>query len=217
MHLFFLRNMNEIEHSLGYRFKNISLLEQALTHSSISKDCNYEKLEFLGDSIISYFCTSWLIHNYPDDNESQLSIKKSQIVSKKQLSTISKSLELYKLMKINIKTSISERIHCDIFESTIGAVYIDSDIIKVCDILKEIFKREVVNLKKNYDYKGLLISLYNKREISNYNLSTTIYESDIIFISKFGYKGFIFYGFGNTKKNAEQRCSKITYQYIRSL
>ena len=64
--------MNEIEQSLQYNFNNKHLLTEALTHSSISKDKNYEKLEFLGDSIINYFTTTYLLKKYPKDKESIL-------------------------------------------------------------------------------------------------------------------------------------------------
>ena len=209
--------MNKLEHSLGYSFKNKSLAKQALTHSSISKKDNYEKLEFLGDSIINYFTTIWLLKNYPEDNEAKLSIKKTQIVNKKSLCSISKSLKLYKSMRININSSISERIHCDIFESIIGAIYVDSDIKIVSKVLDALFKKEITNLKENYDYKGLLISIYKKREIADYNMITERDENNIFFISRFKFDNTTFYGFGNNKKNAEQRCSRFAYKHIKNL
>ena len=208
--------MNEIEQALEYIFENKNLLIKALTHSSISKDNNYEQLEFLGDSIINYFTTVWLIKKYPKDTESNLSIKRAQIVNKKKLSSLSKSLRLYKFLKIEKKITISERIHCDIFESTIGAIYIDSNINKVTGILNSIFTKEIKldNLTEHYDYKGLLISLYSKNKINNFNIFTHFDKELDFFISQLTFNNLIFYGFANNKKNAEKRSSEFAYKQI---
>ena len=53
--------MNDIESLLGYNFKDKKNYIEALTHSSVSQTKNYEKLEFIGDSIINYFVTIWLL------------------------------------------------------------------------------------------------------------------------------------------------------------
>ena len=152
--------MNKIEDKLNYTFNNRTLLSRALTHSSISIHDNYETLEFLGDSIINYFTTTYLLNKYPNDNQAVLSIKRSQIVNKKNLSHLSKCIGLYKYLNINEKIKISERLHCDIFEAVIGALYIDSDINTTSKILNKLFNKNI-NLshlkKKKYPKKVSII------------------------------------------------------------
>ena len=70
-------NLNEFEEKIGYKFKNITLLETALTHSSyanekqLSRDCN-ERLEFLGDSVLGMNTALYLFKKYPDAEKSQI-------------------------------------------------------------------------------------------------------------------------------------------------
>ena len=206
--------MNPLEKKIGYSFNNKKIALQALTHSSISSNNNYEKLEFLGDSIIYYYTTIWLIRKFPNKNEAELSIKRSQIINKKKLSKISKSLNLYKHLNIDKNIKISDRINCDIFESIIGGIYIDSDIEVVSNILNNIFNKEIINLKKYYDFKGLIISLYNKNKISNYQMTSVFNKNLNFFICQLRFNNFIFYGFGRNKKSAEQQCSKYAYNTI---
>ncbi len=210
--------MNEIEQSLQYNFNNKHLLTEALTHSSISKDKNYEKLEFLGDSIINYFTTTYLLKKYPKDKESTLSIKRAQIVNQKKLCLLSKSLKLYNFIKIGKKITISERIHCDIFESLIGAIYTDSDINQVTEVLDFIFKKKIKldNLTEHYDYKGLLISLYKKNKVTNFNIATHLNKEFNLFICQLTFNNLVFYGFAKNKKISEKKCSEFCYKQIES-
>ena len=216
MLLLYLKNMNKIEGKLNYTFDNKSLLSKALTHSSISSSDNYETLEFLGDSIINYFTTTYLLNKYPKDNQADLSIKRSQIVNKKKMSYLSKSIGLYKYLKINTKIDISERLHCDIFEALIGALYIDSDINTTSKILNNLFNKyiKLTHLKKHYDYKGLIISIKKKNKINCLNLKTHFNNKLNLFISQLNYNEMFFYGFSHNKKNAEKRCSEITFKNI---
>ena len=208
--------MNDIEDKLNYIFNNKTLLSKALTHSSISAHDNYETLEFLGDSIINYFTTTYLLNKYPKDNQADLSIKRSQIVNKKKLSNLSKCIGLYKYLNINKKIEISERLHCDIFEAVIGALYIDSDINTASKILNKLFDKNIKlsHLKKYYDYKGLIISFKKKNKIKSLNFKTHFNNKWNLFISQLNYDEIFFYGFSNNKKNAEKRCSEIAFKNI---
>ena len=80
--------MSNLEERLGYRFENIKLLETALTHSSYSNEmrtkkciveCN-ERLEFLGDSVLSLLSSEYLYRRYPALSEGELSRMRSTIV-----------------------------------------------------------------------------------------------------------------------------------------
>ena len=118
--------MSKLEKIINYKFSNIQLLKKALTHSSIDNINSYERLEFLGDSIINNIISDYLFRKFPSDSESDLSKKRMQLVNKKYISKISKSLNLYKYLRIEKNIAISNRILCDIYESIIGAIYSDS-------------------------------------------------------------------------------------------
>ena len=95
--------MNEVEKFIGYKFKNKKLLSQSLTHKSVDPQTNYEKFEFIGDSIINFYITDWLFKKFNNEKENNLSIRRSQLVSKRNLSQISKKLNLHKSIKIDRK------------------------------------------------------------------------------------------------------------------
>ena len=80
---------------LSYSFKNKDFLKLALTHSSSNIDSNnYERLEFLGDSIISFVVSKWLFLKYPNEDQGDLSKKKSLLVSRDNLSLVGEKLQL---------------------------------------------------------------------------------------------------------------------------
>ena len=207
--------MSNIESNIQYRFNNNKLLKQALTHRSICSENNYEKLEFLGDSIINFYVTNWLFSNYKNANESELSIRRAQLINKKKLAYISKELKLYKGLIIEKNIILSERIHCDIFESLIGAIYMDSNYNTVHDILNNLsyfFK----NSNKNYDFKGKIISLYNQKKIKSLKIITEKYKKTNFFLTIITINDYHFYGFGKTKKHTEKKTSKLVYDFIES-
>jgi ribonuclease-3 len=124
---------NKIQASLGYRFKNIKLLEEALTHDSNRVNDRtmptYQRLEFLGDSVLNLIVSDYLFRTYPDFAEGQLSDKR------KELTQAVKQVQIAE--KLNIKEHIlfGQSVNRDQFskhhsfvESLIGAVYIDGEL-----------------------------------------------------------------------------------------
>ena len=69
---------------IGYQFKQIDMLDMALTHKSLN-GCNYERLEFLGDSILNFVVSKYLIEFFPKINEGELTIRRSNLINKKSL------------------------------------------------------------------------------------------------------------------------------------
>ena len=78
---------DEFEKKINYKFKNKELINLALTHSSFSnkKNLNYERLEFLGDRVLSLVISEHLFIKYPNENEGALSKRLSNLVSKQTL------------------------------------------------------------------------------------------------------------------------------------
>ena len=127
-----------IEKTIKYNFVNKTLLSQAFTHKSES-EINYERLELLGDSIIRLVITHYLYTQYEKASEGILSREIQRIISKDVLAEISLKLGLIHFVKAknirlrdnNLKSSIST----DLFESMIGAIYIDSNYVTTKKII----------------------------------------------------------------------------------
>ena len=211
----FFSKMNKIERILNHSFQNKNILKEALTHSSINNKINYERLEFLGDSIISFFISEYLYENYKSDNEEFLSKKRAQLINKKYISKISKSLNFYKYTSLNENIIISDRIHCDIYESLIGALYIDSqDINKIKDFIYNTLIDTDMEFQDIIDYKGEIINYYNKSIIKSLNINTERILNTKKFICSINFRNTYFYGFAGNKLDAEQRASFLAVNYI---
>ncbi len=131
------------------KFKNPSLLDQALTHrsyvnehSKIAED--NERLEFLGDAVLGFLIGDFLYKNYPDMSEAQLTRMRSALVEEKQLATLARELKLGSKMRLGqgaIKDGARDNpsLLCDTFEAIVGAYYLDSNITSVRAYIKRLF------------------------------------------------------------------------------
>jgi len=116
--------------ALDYQFNDQSLLTLALTHRSRGSK-NYERLEFLGDSILGFVVADWLYKNYPQLAEGKLSRMRSSLVRKETLAKVARKLELSSHLILGegeLKSGGFNRdsILSDTVESIIGALYLDS-------------------------------------------------------------------------------------------
>ena len=127
---------SEIEKILDYKFKDVKLLNEALTHSSIKinnkqkKIFNYERLEFLGDRILGFIISDLIFKKYPNFQEGDLSILFQKYTNTKFLSNIAISLNLNKFVIVQKGDSLEKKdsIMSDLIESIIAAIYIDSNL-----------------------------------------------------------------------------------------
>jgi len=114
---------------VAYQFSEPALLHQALTHRSLGR-CNYERLEFLGDSILNLVVSTRLFELYPDASEGDLSRMRARIVRGRTLSEIASRLDLGKHLKLGtgeMKSGGFRRssILADALEALFGAIYLD--------------------------------------------------------------------------------------------
>lgn len=117
--------MDEI---LNYKFADPSLLRRALTHRSVSSDCN-ERLEFLGDSVLSLVVSSFLFRTYKNRNEGELTSMRAYLVREESLYEGAKDIGLDKfiiaskseLNNGNVKPSVL----ADCLEAIFGAIFLD--------------------------------------------------------------------------------------------
>ena len=186
--------LDRIEDKLGYRFKDITLLNLALTHKSAS-DINNERIEFFGDSILSMLISEILITNYPELGEGQLSVLRSSIVSRDTLNKLAFDINLDKEIVFNLGDPIEmTSLPGNALEAIIAAVYLDSGI-DICRIIVgNLFKTRIegIDLKKEMkDSKSLIqehlqkqgmelpIYITKKAELNNFIVVCEIKDLDI--------------------------------------
>ena len=214
----------EVEKIIDYRFHNKALLKKALTHKSSNNSTgeNYERLEFLGDSIIDFLVCEFIYKEYPYLDEGKMSKLKSLLVNKTILSKSIECLDLKKYINKGDNTkltkSFKKNIFCNIFESITASIYLDSDILKAKSFLYNYHINKIdLDLLKKTNYKGDLIELCQKNNYSpSFNTIKTLqYRNNVFFRIKLVIKNNLsFYGIGLSKKEAEQNASKIALNYL---
>lgn len=127
-----MKKISQIQKALGYQFKNLSLLELALTHRSANKSHN-ERLEFLGDSILSFVIADELFHRFVKQDEGDLSQMRASLVCGQTLAEIGKNFNVGEYLILGQGELKSggfrrESIISDAVEAIIGAIYLDSNI-----------------------------------------------------------------------------------------
>ena len=121
-----------ITNILGFKPKNLDVYKKAFLHRSANqKDkkgipMNYERLEFLGDSMLGTIISRHLYDEVPEGDEGYLTKMRSKIVSRKHLNELGKDFGLISFVKSRIpKSHFGENIHGNVFEALVGAIYLD--------------------------------------------------------------------------------------------
>ena len=221
-----LDNIALFQESLEYKFKNQDLLKTALTRRSYSceyslKYCN-ERMEFLGDSILSAIVCEYLYNKYSQNDEGKLSQIKAQIVSSKNLSKWAKKIKLDKFVLISKseeKNSARNResLLCDSFEAVTGAIFLDSDFETVSK-----FVNSFLSSQKDItitDYKTTLQEVVQAKfqTLPEYKvIKESGPDHDKTFeIAVYIKEKFFGKGKGNSKKHAEQMAASFALKKIK--
>lgn len=200
---------------------NKKLYDIAFMHGSYGVkhgiDYNYERLEFLGDSVLSMIVSEYLFKKYPDYGEGNLTKIRANYVCGAALVFYSKELGLDKYLKISVEdNSLSKNevlsINADIFESFLGAIFLDQGIDVAKDyISKVIFKYIDEKRIFFFDYKSTIKEYGDAQEISvDYRILAEYgVPHDKTFIIEILIDGENFgVGKGKNKKEAEQIAAK---------
>jgi len=124
----------ECQETLGYRFRNLTLLQEALTHASGADHrlASNERLEFLGDAILGAIVCEMLFRRFPDYLEGDLTKIKSIVVSRRTCAKLSAEMGLDQFLVIGkgmgSRAQTPSSVLADVFESLIGAMYLDGGI-----------------------------------------------------------------------------------------
>lgn len=218
--------MTVLEKNLGYEFKNKELLALAMAHSSyinerrFAKHQSNERLEFLGDSVLSVITSEYLYRNYPSLPEGRLTKIRAAVVCTRSLSMLARKLEIGKMLLLGRGEKLTNGAEKDsilenAFEALIAAVYLDSDIDTVKKIFIPMLEEEIEIAGKgllNKDYKTALQEIVqkNKEDILEY---IQVSESGPDHNKTFAYEvrldnNVIGRGEGKSKKDAEQAAAK---------
>ncbi|CAH0534366.1 Ribonuclease 3 [Vibrio stylophorae] len=148
---------NKLQRKLGYQFTNIQHLQLALTHRSANSQHN-ERLEFLGDSILSLVIADDLYHRFPKVNEGDMSRMRATLVRGKTLAELAREFELGDHLALGPGELKSggfrrESILADAVEAIIGAVYLDSDIETVRSIVLAWYQSRLSTIQPGVNQK----------------------------------------------------------------
>jgi len=140
---------DSLTEALGYTFKDIALLETALTHPSAPRAGggmpDYQRLEFLGDAVLELCVSRMLFDRFPDAKEGALTTMRASLVKKGTLSRVAKTLRLGDYIDMSpcdrdYGASSSDSVLCDVFEAVLAAIYLDGGIVKANAFVKRSLK-----------------------------------------------------------------------------
>ena len=168
--------IKDLEAALGYKFQNITLLQNALTHSSYANErwhnslLSNERLEFLGDSILGMAVAAYLYHNFPDRPEGELTRMRADMVCETSLALIANRLDLGRHLllghgeeRFGGRSRVS--ILADAVESVIAACYLDGGIEAAKGVISRFVLCNVpVSKLQNVDYKTSLQELVQQKK-----------------------------------------------------
>lgn len=216
--------MKSLEKRLGYSFKNINLLKNALTHSSYANEVrsgfsSNERLEFLGDSVLSLIVSDYVYKHYPKMPEGELTRLRATLVCEKSLCGFSRELELGKYLMLGKGEDHNggrerDSILADAFESVLAAIYLDGGL----DVAKKFVMRFILSeLQGNEedifkDYKTALQEIIQRNPEENVSYILTGEEGpdhDKVFTVQVHLNSNVIgVGTGKNKKQAEQMAAK---------
>lgn len=211
---------------MGHRFRRIQVLERALTHRSYAHEAgvpgrHYESLEFLGDSVLELIISESLYLANPDRSEGELSKTRSFLVSRSELSTLSRRLGLGRYLRLSQneeKTGGRHRttILADAFESVIAAIYLDGGLEAarsfILDQFRDHLKQDARQELDLGDYKSRLqerLHVLGGRE-PNYRVvrESGPEHSKTFLIEVRGLNRVLARAHGTSKKRAEQKAAR---------
>ena len=156
-----MSDYRDLYEKIGYEFRDEGLLRRALTHSSFDRDASYERLEFLGDSIVGY-AVSDLLYHLSGEDEGTMTKRRASMVSKEPLSYLSDRLGLSTLCRKR-NCALSVKMKCDLYEALTAAISLDGGFDNAVDFVK----RTITLAPHTFvDYKSELKEYCEKGKLS---------------------------------------------------
>lgn len=222
--------IKDLENAIGYRFRNIGLLQNALTHSSYANErwhnslLSNERLEFLGDSVLGMLVAEYLYHNFPDRPEGELTRMRADMVCEKTLAAAANRIGIGEHLLLGhgedrLGGRNRESILADAMESVIAACFLDGGIEAALKVVRQFILVEVpVTKLHNVDYKTALQELVQQKK--NQVLAYTLVgqsgpDHDKQFDVEVALNGTVVgKGTGRSKKRAEQDAARTAIEKL---
>lgn len=222
--------MLAFQKNVAIRFKDLSLLNGAFMHRSLSNESgnksNNERLEFLGDAVLGSVTAALLYEGFPEKNEGDLAKIKAVVVSEETLSGVARELQIDTLLLLGHGEELSggrvkKAILADALEALIGALYLDSGYNAAFAFVKRCMDpeiRRVLDNRSQQDYKSLLQE-ETQRLFKTYPVYRLIKRSgpdhDRLFWMEVAINGKTYGpGTGKNKKSAEQEAARLAYEEV---
>ena len=222
--------INHLETAIGYRFHNIQLLQNALTHSSYANErwhnslLSNERLEFLGDSVLGMLVAEYLYRNFPNRPEGELTRMRADMVCEQTLAAAANRIGLGSHLLLGHGEEQGggrsrNSILADAMESVIAACFLDGGMEAALKVVQQFILVEVpVTKLHNTDYKTKLQELVQqkKNQILSYRLAG---QSGPDHDKKFDVEvslneKVVGFGSGSSKKRAEQMAARCAIEKL---
>ena len=219
-----MKKLEELEQSIGYAFKNKNLLQTALTHTSYANEKHvesYEKLEFLGDSILEFLSSKYIYNNYPKLKEGEMTKVRATVVCEDSLYKVAQKhnfsdfLLLGKSETSSTTDKTKKAIMADTVEAIIAAMFFDSGIGQSEKFIIENLKEAIELATKHVgekDYKTVLQEMLQRQGSVNIEyiiIKETGPDHDKSYTAEVKCNGnFLAAGEGRTKKAAEMQAAQ---------
>ena len=222
--------LDELVEKIGYQYKDKTLLEQALTHSSfaneqkINKSKNYERLEFLGDAVLELVSSEFLFAANPDMPEGQLTRTRASMVCEPALAYCARELELEKYIRLGKGEEMTggrhrDSIISDVMEAVIGSLYLDGGFKVAHDFIHKFILSDLEDKILFYDAKTVLQEMVQETKdgtLSYELISEEGPDHNKMFKVEAHINGkALTQGCGRTKKAAEQQAAYEAILYLR--
>lgn len=222
--------IKDLEAAIGYRFRNLSLLQNALTHSSYANErwhnslLSNERLEFLGDSILGMLVAEYLFRNFPNRPEGELTRMRADMVCEKTLAAAANRIGLGEHLLLGHGEEQGggrsrDSILADAVESVIAACFLDGGVDAALKFVRQFILVEVpVSKLHNADYKTQLQELVQqkKNQVLSYALvGQSGPDHDKQFDVEVSLNGTVVgSGSGSSKKRAEQDAARTAIEKL---
>ena len=215
--------MKSLEEKLGYQFKNLSLLEHAMTHSSYANEhrsegvTSNERLEFLGDSVLGFVTAEFLFKTYGKLPEGDLTRIRAALVCEQSLYEVAKFLGLGQYLKLGKGEEAGggrqrQSILADATEAVFAAVYLDGGMERVRELICRVLLSRAPAAEERRDYKTTLQEIVQRRsgQVLTYHMvDESGPDHNKTFLFQVRLNGApVGQGRGHSKKEAEQAAAR---------
>lgn len=140
--------MSDLQDRIGYHFKNPAYLVQALTHASIKSLSDNERLEFLGDRVLSLVMAEALYRQYPDEAEGDLALRHAALVRAATLADIAREIMLVRYLRMSDVSGNDpgDNVLSDALEAVFGAIYLDGGFMPCAQVVTKLYGDRVAHM-----------------------------------------------------------------------